>query len=359
MTENLYISAHLFDAGRLTLARELRGLTKTELAERIEKTASAVSQFEGGRAKPDPLTLKRIALALAVPPEFFASRQKRTAVISLDACHFRSLRSASQRARRRLLAQASLMSELVTLLEQDVEFLPEQVTPVSCGAASTGDIEQCAANVRKAWGLGQGPISNVTQLLETKGVMVLPIASGCHEVDAFSLWHERRPYMFLVMDKASPSRTRFDAAHELGHLVMHHDVVPGHPEAERQAHQFASAFLLPRETFGVECPRRLSLPHFRELKARWKVSLAAMIRRARDLGCISDASYRRGYVLLGQSGERTAERGEPAFEPPRMLGEALRLVADELPASKLAEGLGVTPAALSELLGNVAATGGI
>jgi Zn-dependent peptidase ImmA (M78 family)/transcriptional regulator with XRE-family HTH domain len=351
VSEGIYIAAHLFDAGRLTLARELRGLTKAELADRIGKSASAVSQFEGGRARPDPMTLKRIGLVLAVPVEFFAQRNGRTSLISLDACHFRSLRSASQRARRQLLAQATLLNELVGILETEVDFVQEQVTRVSRTVSNLSEIEECAAAVRREWGLGNGPITNVVRLLENKGVMVLPIAVRCLEVDAFSMWHAGRPYMFLVMDKNSPSRTRFDAAHELGHLVMHHDVVPGNPEAERQAHQFAAAFLMPQESFAVECPRRLSMPHFRELKARWKVSLAAMIRRAHDLGHLSEASYRRGYAMLGQSGERVHERDEPPPEEPRMLAEAIRIVASDLPPDKLAEGLGLAPTSLRELLG--------
>lgn len=350
-SESIYTAAHLFDSGRLTLVRELRGWTKTELADRIEKSASAVSQFEGGRARPDPQTIRRMALALAVPIEFFASRKGRTSVISLDVCHFRSLRSASQRARRKLLAQASLLSEVVAFLEQEaVEFRPDQVTRVACTVTSANDIESCAAAVRREWGLGVGPIPNVVQLLESKGVIVLPIAAGCQEVDAFSLWHGGRPYMFLVLDKDSPSRTRFDAAHELGHLVMHHDVVPGSPDVERQAHRFASAFLMPKESFLVECPRRLSFPHFRELKARWRVSLAAMFTRARDLGCLSEASYRRAFMELNRTGERRGERGEPAPERPQVLADAFRLVEDEMPAEALAEAVGLTRAGIEELL---------
>ncbi len=350
-SENIYTAAHLFDAGRLTLARELRGWTKTELADRIEKSASAVSQFEGGRARPDPLTLKRMALALSVPVEFFASRKGRTAVISLDVCHFRSLRSASQRSRRKLLAQASLLSEVVSFLEQEaVEFRAEQVTRVARTVTSTEDIEDCAAAVRRDWGLGVGPLPSMIQLLESKGVIVLPIAAGCQEVDAFSLWHAGRPYMFLVVDKDSTSRTRFDAAHELGHLVMHHDVLPGSPDVERQAHRFASAFLMPKESFLLECPRRLSFPHFRELKTRWKVSLAAMFTRARDLGCLSEASYRRAFMELNRTDERMHERGEPAPERPQALGEALRLAEEVVPGEALAEAVGLSRAGLEELL---------
>src|SRR4051812_7287700 len=118
-SEDVYSAAHLFDAARLTLARELRAFTKAELADKVEKSASAISQFEGGRIRPDVQTIHRFALALGVPVSFFA-RRPGGSIIALDACHFRSLRSASQRDRRRLLAAGSLLCDLVSILEQHV-----------------------------------------------------------------------------------------------------------------------------------------------------------------------------------------------------------------------------------------------
>lgn len=349
--DEIHVAAHLFDPARLTLARELRGLTKSELATKVEKSPSAISQFEGGRARPDPHTLRRLTLALGLPLGFFAKRN-RVPLIPVDACHFRSLRSASQRDRRRLLAQAVLLSELVVLLEEQVDLPSEKITPVAQAAVSLQDIESAAVEVRRRWGLGLGPIPNVVGLLESQGVLVLPIAEGCAEVDAFSFWAPGgRPCVFLVLDKASPSRTRFDAAHELGHLVLHADVVPGEPSVERQAHRFASAFLMPRDSFGQECPRRLNLAHFLELKRRWGVSLAALFTRARDLGRLSEASYRRAFVELARSGQRLHEPEEPAPEPPRMLRRALELVAADLPADAIADKLNLYRANLDDLLG--------
>jgi Zn-dependent peptidase ImmA (M78 family) len=140
------------------------------------------------------------------------------------------------------------------------------------------------------------------------------------------VWAAQRPVVFLSTEKGSASRRRFNAAHELGHLLMHVDVSPGDPELERQADAFASAFLLPRATFGAECPRRLSWPHLRDLKRRWKVSLAAMVRRAYDLGVFSEATYRRGYMQLNKRGWREVEPEEPTMEHPRMLQDVIALL---------------------------------
>ena len=228
-TSDLHLAAHLFEARRLTQARELRGISKAELAERIGKSPAAISQFEGAglaSCKPDPKTLASIAFALGLPLAFF-SRKQSAKSLDVSHCHFRSLRATSQRNRRKLVAQGTILSDLAAFLEEHVDLPSERVSKLVRTVHSVEDIEQTALDVRRAWNLGLGPIPNVTRLLEGFGIIVVEIAEGCSDVDAFSTWSDGRPFVFLVMDKGSASRTRFDAGHELGHLVMHTDVSPG------------------------------------------------------------------------------------------------------------------------------------
>lgn len=349
---DLNLAAHLFHPPRLTLARELRGMTKAELAERIEKTPAAIGQFEGGgraMCRPDPKTLGAMALALGLPVAFF-TRKTPAKVLDVDGCHFRSLRSASQRERRKLLARGTLLCDLMTFLEEQVDFPREQVSRVAQVVHAEADIEECALRVRREWGLGLGPINNVINLLEKNGILITRVPDTCVDVDAFSTWHDGRPLVFLVMQKGSTSRTRFDACHELGHLVMHADVAAGSPELERQANRFASAFLLPKESFLVECPRWLNWAHFYELKRRWKVSVGALLRRAFDLRCISEATYRRAYVHLNKTGERTHERDEPPPEPPTLLAKAIEAVHPDITVQDLAARAGLSIADLEALV---------
>jgi Zn-dependent peptidase ImmA (M78 family)/transcriptional regulator with XRE-family HTH domain len=344
---DLHLAAHLFAPARLTLARDMRRVTKVELADRIDKSAAAVSQFEAGRTRPDPKTLASISLALGFPIGFFARKSESSLLV--DACHFRSLRSASQRERRRLLALGTLRCDLLSLLEEHVELPPEQISTISRSVRSMEDIEECASDVRRAWGLGLGPIPNLLSLFESRGIVVSHIPDDCEAVDAFSAWHRGRPLVFLVRHTESTSRLRYDAAHELGHLVMHVDVIAGSPEIERQANRFAGAFLLPKEPFLVECPRRLDWNHFYELKVRWRVSVAALLRRAYDLDCISEASYRRAFVHLNRTGERFAERHEPPNEHASLLHKAIQLVAEDLHQGQIADILGIQASDLQEL----------
>ncbi len=356
-TGDIFSSGPSFDPVRLAIARELAGLTKTELAALIDKTPSALSQFESGRARPDPQTLRRISLAVGLPLAFF-NRRAGTAPVPLDACHFRSLRSATQKDRRRLLAVATLLCELVGRLDEEFELPQDAVSPMANTPKDERGIEALADELRHAWGLGLAPIKNMVRLLEAKGVIVSPIVDGCEEVDAFSLWHAHRPLIFLVLDKHSPSRSRFDAAHELGHLVMHVDVTPASQEVERQANRFASAFLMPQAQFVRECPTRLNWDQLEKLKLRWGVSLAALVRRGRDLGVYTEATYRRACVQLNQrfnsGGIRRPEPNEPPPEVPTVIKDALAELHPDVGPEGLAMHFALSPSALRLMLPLVA-----
>lgn len=241
-----------------------------------------------------------------------------------------------------MVALATLLSRLTQILEEYVDFPTEQLSGAQTQSPSDlEDIEATAVRIREHWGLGMGPIPHVVALLESKGVITFRLLEDCKRVDAFSLWLRNRPFVFLNAEKGSGSRSRFDAAHELGHLVMHNDCRPGDSAHEMQADRFASAFLLPRASFVTECPRRLSWDHYLALKRRWGVSLQALIRRSFDLGCIGEHTYRRAYVQLNQKGWRTAEPDEPAPECPMLIQQSIALlkqISIDLPtlASKLA-----------------------
>lgn len=352
MTADLPLIAFQFNPRALRLARELRGKQKNELAEKLGITPSALTQFESGAAKPSALTVGKLSLALGFPASFFcAPFDKHT--LSPDDCHFRSLQSCSQLERRKIVALSALLSKLIEFIDENVQLPSECVSDVQSLPTSRGrdEMEQIAQTVRSNWGLGQGPISNVVALLESKGIFVIKLLDDCKRVDAFSTFLGQRPVIFLNCEKGSASRSIFDAAHELGHLVMHHDSKPGDKKNEEEANAFAAAFLLPEESFIRECPRRLSWDHLLALKVRWRVSLAALVHRAYELGCFSEHTYRRAYVQLNQKGWRLSEPHEPSTEQPTLLTQSISLLAGiDFDIDRLADHLSVSTGDLTEWL---------
>jgi len=152
-----------------------------------------------------------------------------------------------------------------------------------------------------------GPISNVVEILESHGIVVIRLPLGSADVDAFSLPFPNHPVVVLGTDKNDKARSRFDASHELGHLVMHGDQIWGLPDIEKQAHTFAAAFLMPAAEIRSELPDTVDWPALFELKQRWQVSLAALLMRAKTLGCMSEATYLTAIKAASARGWRRVE----------------------------------------------------
>jgi Zn-dependent peptidase ImmA (M78 family)/DNA-binding XRE family transcriptional regulator len=322
--------AALFDRARLRMARELRGFSQVQLArEAGSVTAASVSQFENGHTRPASSTLNRLAVALRVPPSFFAAPARPPAQEQING-FFRSLRSTSPRDRQQALAHVHLARELALELEKYV-VLPELNLPRAAAdggrSLQTADVEQAAALVRTHWNVPPGPVQNVVRLLEMNGIVVVRFRVSIEKVDAFCVDFPDRPVVALGADKGLRDRSRFDAAHELGHLVLHGvDGQIADKATENQANEFAAAFLMPASDIEHELPDRLDWPAFLRLKAKWHVSIAALLVRAKTLGVMSEHTYAQGWKALSVRGWRKVEPGSLGNpETPVLLQRALEL----------------------------------
>lgn len=334
-------ASQLFDPKRLELARKAQVLRKNQLAELVGVSPAAITQYETGRSKPGPSVLASLALALGFPVDFFSSGRPQS---SLDpsTTHFRSLRATRQLERVSAVSRAELGWELAQLLEHHVRLPAVDLPDIAVGQApSAEELESAAAAVREAWSVLPGPIANVVRLLEVHGIIVTRLRSGLHRVDAFSRWFEERPLVVLCADKRDAARSRFDAAHELGHLVMHHDAEPGEAKAEREAQAFAAAFLMPAGVMREELPARLDWPRLLTLKRVWGVSVSALLYRSRTLGVMSDPTYKRAMATMSNRGWRTREPGDIGPpEAPSLFARSIELVAERgVTLEQLANGL--------------------
>lgn len=312
-----------FEPSRLRLGRELKGWSQAELARSLEVSAQAISQFESGASRPSAATVRLLGKALGVPSAFFS-----LGVTETHEGFFRSLRRSSVTERRRARAIAHTAHDIAIAGEARMR-LPEPAIPEIPLEDLEPDpvvLEGVAASVRRQWQLPAGPISDVVGLLEEHGVVVIRLPLITADVDAFSLPFPDRPVVVLGADKEDRARSRFDAAHELGHLVVHGEHVWGLKEVEQQAHMFAAAFLMPAADIRSELPTRADWPAFFELKRKWQVSIAALLMRAKTLGRMSESDYLTAIKAASARGWRRREPvplGEP--EQPKQIQ---RLLAD-------------------------------
>jgi Zn-dependent peptidase ImmA (M78 family)/DNA-binding XRE family transcriptional regulator len=301
--ERSMMSEPAFEPARLRLARELKEWSQSDLAAQVTVTAAALGQYESGATRPSPQILTDLSHTLDVPAEFFE-----LPVVETHDGFFRSTRRTSVAHRRHARALAHIAHDLAR--DAVGEILPPVTLPSLPPPdldAPQEEIEELAQHVRRAWGLPQGPIPNVVELLEAHGIVVLRLPLDTADVDAFSLPFPDRPIVVLSTDKNDRARSRFDGSHELGHLVLHGEQVWGVKEVETQAHIFAAAFLMPADDIRDELPPRADWATLFALKRRWQVSLAALLMRAKTLGSMTEASYVTAVKALSARGWRRIE----------------------------------------------------
>lgn len=294
---------------RLAIARMRRGMTQKELAEKCSCEAAHISQLESGVRQPSTDLLDKLIFILGFPKKYFQGNELET--IPTEAVSFRSRASRMSKAVRDMaIAMLTLASEIVSVDLGQRFTLPKVQIP----DLSMYEPEDAASVLRSLWNLGTEPLGNTIHLLESKGIEVYWLNEESLHLDGLSLWRDRKPYIALNSSKGAGDRSRFDACHELAHLVLHHHTTDlTTAEIEKQANRFASAFLLPATAFRDECPDTPDFRKLYQLKARWGVSIQAMIYRGGDLGIYSEWQKRTAFKQLNIIGARKREDGN--FEP--------------------------------------------
>lgn len=337
---------------RLMLARKRRGFTKERLAAESGLSTRSLSSYEKGTQEPSELTLHSLASQLRFPVAFFTNPTD-IDELPTDGPSFRALSKLTARERDKAFAAAALTITLDNWI-QDKFTLPEVAVPQFRGI----DPETAAEAVRAKWRLGTKPIKSMIYLLEQHGVRVFSLAEEYASVDAFSLWKSETPYVFISTVK-SAERQRMDAAHELGHLVLHwgHGAPRGR-DYEREAEIFASALLMPRASVIAEVPRNATLDQIIQLKHRWKVSAKALAYRMHTLKMLSEWHYRSIFVQLSKRGYSRSEPEGAAPETSRVLNMVFSdLHREGITRANVADALAVQPSDIDEALFGLALVG--
>ena len=294
----------MFNNERLKIARERRGLTKKALSEAAGISTRTLSTFENGgyATPPESETLSKISSTLNYPVNFFFSDS--AYAIDETGISFRAMSKLSAAKKNAAISAIPLALEINKWIESRFDLPKPNLDDYSSDSFS--DPETASRELREHWKLGELSISNLVHLLESQGIRVFSLAENCLEVDAYSFWRDGVPFIFLNMMK-SPERSRFDAAHELGHLVLHKHSSNNGRQAEEQADKFASAFLMPKASILAAVPYSPTLRELINLKKKWKVSLSALVRRSHDLGLASEWHYRQLSIELSGKGFRKSE----------------------------------------------------
>lgn len=318
---------------RIREARESVGLTDEQFADAIGVSRQSVGSYETGAVTPRGDVLSRIIAITRQPPSFFTVARRRNAE-RFRMPNWRSLKRMQRPDRLRVGRRLEWTYYIAEYLGEFVELPPVHLPEIEFDYESDDHerIEEIADSLREFWGLGFGPITDLAPILEYNGIILVEDEVSCDDMDAVSRWQGGRPYVLYSREVESNPRKLFNLAHELGHLVLHTSIEVNSrmlDRMENQANRFAGAFLLPRRTFAREVANT-SLDYLISLKDRWRVAVAAMVYRCKDLGILN--AYQVKYIWK-QMNARNIRRREPLdnaypLSAPSVLSTAFDMIVE-------------------------------
>jgi Zn-dependent peptidase ImmA (M78 family)/DNA-binding XRE family transcriptional regulator len=350
-----------FQQDRLSQILAVRRLTQVQLAAMVGVSPATISKWRAGTQAPEREALDRLAGVVNVTPEWFTRPPMEKVSLPL----FRSNASAHVAARAMLEARLEWAQDIAVALMEFVDY-PNLNLPVRSFSnpeeITSEDIEKAASECRDMWRLGRVVVQDLALAVEGAGVILIREETGIAQIEGLSAWSEvlGRPLILLSADKDNGYRSRFDLAHELGHLVLHRHMHrttdrERHKQMEKQAHHFAGAFLLPAETFASEVRMPVTLDDLLLLKRRWGVSVAAIMMRLHALGLLDEEDklslFKRRSARWGGKSEPGDDDRKP--EQPRLLRRTIDLLVDEnvMPLDAMPRHIGLADSDIEALTG--------
>lgn len=350
-----------FQVDRLSQILAARRLSQVQLASMVGVSPATISKWRSGTQAPEREALERLAEVVNVSPEWFTRPTMGKTSLPL----FRSNASAHVAARAMLSARMEWAQDIAAALMEFVDY-PELNLPIRNFSdpeqITAEDIEKAACECRDMWRLGRVAVEDLALSVESAGIILIREETGIAQIEGLSAWSSvlERPVILLSADKDNGYRSRFDLAHELGHLILHKYIqhttdINRHKLMEKQAHHFAGAFLLPAETFSSDVRVPPTLDDLLLLKRRWGVSVAAMIMRLHALGLIDDDNrlslFKRRSARWGAKSEPGDDDRKP--EQPRLLRRSIDLLVDEnvMPLDAIPRHIGLSALDIEMLTG--------
>lgn len=314
-----------FNRHMMALARDFRGLTQSALAQSMNIAQGTISKFEAGTNEPPRDFVEDLALTLNYRPDFFYETGR---PYGMPPFHYRRRKKLGQKPLDRMIAEMNIRRIQLRYLLRSFEtrsnsFIPEIDRDEYQGSVSRQfSVEDAARHLREMWLLPEGPIDNVTDLIESKGGIIVPCNFESDLIDAVSQRIDSFPILFFVNMNAPSDRIRHTLCHELAHMVLHTTTLLDDEIMEDEADNFAGAFLLPAKNIRSQLTR-FDLRQVANLKRHWKVSMSSIAMRASRLNLITPYQKKAFFIEMSKLGYRKSEPNEPKKEHPRRIAQMI------------------------------------
>ena len=315
--------------------RQLKKMSQEALAQAVGVGKMAISNYESGKRSPDYSTSRKLANALGVTLGMLLAQADTGIAIQHGA--FRKQSALTEPQQKIILGKADRYLER---LFEVVSFVGDSVLPEApvYERVFASDCESAGQYLRRILGLApDGPVGNITDILENHGFIICPVAFEERGFSGNSGTVNGRPY--IAVNVSMPGeRQRFTLIHELAHLVF---LLKDEHSEERMVDEIAGAFLLPQGDILRELgPRRSDIRgDLRYIQREYGISMAAIVMRAHQIGIIAKATYESTMKWLSANGLRMDEKSGILPEKTHLLEQLTsRAVAeDEIGISKAAE----------------------
>lgn len=315
----------MFFGEKLQQVRELKGLSRKELADLVHVSEQAIWQYENQYTVPKFEIVNEFKKFFCVKPQFFYSKPFIKSISDIEHIAYRAEDRESRKKAKMETTYLDFVSYFIFELEFNLDApqgsiyslrkASEQLYYKNTKATDKNNIVQLLAKkARTALNIQNN--KELLYKLEMSGISILEKDMGSR-IDAYSTWiKEERPFIILGNVKKSSVRRNFDLAHELGHLLMHRLIdmdslsKDEHKVIEKEANDFASYFLMPEEEFIEDFKqiKKKSNPFsYVELKMKYMVSIIALEYRAYKLGLLSFEENRYFYAALNKNKMRKKE----------------------------------------------------
>lgn len=311
----------------LTVVRESKRMSQTKLANTAGLSQSTVSQIEAGILPPSNETVERLAQSLECPPSLLRVSLR---FRELPMTFFRKKACVRVTDVKAIRALVNLYRLRLEILLRSFDLMDAKLIQVDTESDDLSPSE-AARRLRVYWNVPPGPIRNLTELVESYGVVVVPMDFVDGSVDGLSLYEpaDTLPPMIFLNPNLPGDRWRLSLAHELGHIILHHHLNIPLPDEqmEREAFEFAVELLAPAGQIAGHL-RHVTMHRLAVLKKHWRISMAALLMRATKMEYISQRQARRFWIQLRKSGKN--EPVEIPSESPTTLYTVVRHHLNEL-----------------------------
>lgn len=334
----------IYNPDRIILMRRLEKRTQSDLAGMTGISMAKISKIQNRIVSFSQEDAAKIAKGVDYPLSFFEMESKATPPTELT---YRRSSKTLIREINAVSAEYEIMSSTVNRIAEKLQIKSrlgwiEENAPIDQGPLPIERINSLAQLSRVNLGIPtKGPVTNVTRALERAGIAVLPMRSS-GEASRYKTTSEGVtnptlnvpiPVIGYLGRNNTGDRLRFTKAHELGHLVLHRNKRGlSRQQMEREAHQFAGAFLMPKADAEAVFSNSSSFRTFIDVKAGWGMSISALVMRVFALELIDTQRVKSLQVQIAERGWRKHEPVPVTVESPLLFKQMMGKTYGTLPS---------------------------